>query len=93
MKEVSRYKRYARCEQSERDPRRAAPAPACFVVRRTVETTLRPPGISLGRGESCAGWTLLGLGSLQACEYRDNSIGVGAIGRPGIIELLRSEAT
>jgi hypothetical protein len=67
--------------------------PRVFVVRRTVETTLRPPGISLGRGESCAGWTLLGLGSLQACEYRDNSVSVGAIGRPGIIELLRSEAT
>lgn len=51
--------------------------PAQIMVRRTVETMLRPPGISLERGESGAERTLA-----RSDEYRDNSIGVGAIGRP-----------
>jgi hypothetical protein len=57
--------------------------------QRTVETMLRPPGISLGRGESCAGWTLAWarFGHVSTAIIANS---VGAIGSPGIFGLLRS---
>lgn len=48
MKEVSRYKRYARCEQSERDPRRAAPAPACFCGQKNRGNDAAAAGYMIG---------------------------------------------